>query len=69
MKIVFDLDEKLVVTEAQELVGQEGELLIVDNRHTYYIENIDEMMAKKLVMEAFNNKCVNLTGFITKIRE
>lgn len=69
MKIVFDLDDKLVVTEAQELVGQEGELTIVDSRHSYYIENIDEMMAKKLVMEAFNNKCVNLTGYITRLRE
>lgn len=69
MKIVFDLDEKLVVTEAIELVGRDGELTIVDSRHTYYIENIDEIMAKKLVMEAFNNKCVNLTGYITKLRE
>ena len=40
MKVVFDLDDKLIVTEAQELIGQEGELTIIDSRHTYYIENL-----------------------------
>ena len=42
MKVVFDLDDKLIVTEAQELIGQEGELTIIDSRHTYYIENLSE---------------------------
>ena len=54
MKVVFDLDDKLIVTEAQELIGQEGELTIIDSRHTYYIENLSEERAKKLVMEAYN---------------
>ena len=51
MKVVFDLDDKLIVTEAQELIGQEGELTIIDSRHTYYIENLSEERAKKLVMD------------------
>ena len=29
MKVVFDLDDKLIVTEAQELIGQEGELTLL----------------------------------------
>ena len=61
MKVVFDLDDKLIVTEA--------ELTIIDSRHTYYIENLSEERAKKLVMEAYNSKCMNLTGFITKVRD
>ena len=69
MKVVFDLDDKLIVTEAQELIGQEGEITIIDSRHTYYIENLSEERAKKLVMEAYNSKCMNLTGFITKVRD
>lgn len=69
MKVVFDLDDKLIVADVQELIGQEGELTIIDSRHTYYIENLDEETSKKLVMEAYNSKCINLTGYNTKIRE
>lgn len=69
MKVAFDLDEKLMVIEADALIGQEGRLTIVGRHATYCIEGLEEKLAKRLVMEAYNSKTMNLTGYATKIAE
>lgn len=69
MKILFDLEDELVAIECVEISGGDGELRFRGAGHTYGIAGFDEETAKKYVLEAYLNKGINLTGYLTELRD